>query len=77
MLFLFYDFFSWSHNSRYLLTASRDWNVIIWDLSSTAANTPQGERRDTVRFDAPVTSAHLHPRNRLVFPLSTSEDLRN
>ena len=24
---------------------------------------PAGERRDTVRFDAPVTSAHLHPRN--------------
>lgn len=53
----------WSGNSRYLLTASRDWNVIIWDLSAGAADTLQGERTHTVRFDAPVTSAALHPRN--------------
>jgi COMPASS component SWD1 len=33
--------------------------VIIWDLST-------GDRRQTVRFDAPVTSADLHPRNRSV-----------
>ncbi|MBW0462736.1 hypothetical protein O181_002451 [Austropuccinia psidii MF-1] len=46
----------WSRNSRYLLSSSRDWNVIIWDLQS-------GERRDTIRFDAPVTSAHFHPLN--------------
>ena len=48
--------YSWSRNSRYLLSASRDWNVIIWDLHT-------GERRDTIRFDAPITSAVLHPRN--------------
>ncbi|KWU47190.1 WD40 repeat-like protein [Rhodotorula sp. JG-1b] len=53
----------WSGNSRYLLTAARDWNVIIWDLSAGAADTLQGERRHTVRFDAPITSAALHPRN--------------
>ncbi|BGP08186.1 chromatin binding protein [Rhodotorula toruloides] len=53
----------WSSNSRYLLTASRDWNAIIWDLSASAADTVEGERRHTVRFDAPITSADLHPRN--------------
>ncbi|GAA5885881.1 hypothetical protein JCM6882_004189 [Rhodosporidiobolus microsporus] len=53
----------WSSNSRYLLTASRDWNAIIWDLHASAADTPEGERAHTVRFDAPVTSADLHPRN--------------
>lgn len=58
------SFSSWSQNSRFLLTASRDWNAIIWDLSAEAAESPEGERRHTVRFDAPVTSAHLHPRNR-------------
>lgn len=47
---------SWSRNSRYLLSASRDWNVIVWDLKT-------GARRDTIRFDAPVTTAVLHPRN--------------
>ncbi|GAA6040189.1 hypothetical protein JCM8097_004172 [Rhodosporidiobolus ruineniae] len=53
----------WSSNSRYLLTASRDWNAIIWDLHASAADSVEGERRYTVRFDAPVTSADLHPRN--------------
>ncbi|GAA6020877.1 hypothetical protein JCM11491_000017 [Sporobolomyces phaffii] len=53
----------WSQNSRYLLSASRDWNVIIWDLSSSAFSTVTGERRNTIRFDAPVTSANLHPSN--------------
>jgi len=61
---------SWSHNSRYLLTASRDWNVIIWDLSSAAFSTVIGERRNTIRFDAPVTSAALHPTNSFVPPSS-------
>ena len=59
--------FSWSRNSRYLLTASRDWNAIIWDLSASSLNSKNGgtgERRDTIRFDAPITSANLHPRNR-------------
>ncbi|KAG0149719.1 hypothetical protein CROQUDRAFT_720866 [Cronartium quercuum f. sp. fusiforme G11] len=46
----------WSKKSRYLLSSSRDWNVIIWDLQT-------GERRNTIRFDAPVTSAQFHPHN--------------
>ncbi|GAA5975983.1 hypothetical protein JCM11641_002858 [Rhodosporidiobolus odoratus] len=53
----------WSNNSRYLLSASRDWNAIIWDLAASAADTVEGERRWTVRFDAPITSATLHPKN--------------
>ncbi|BGP16354.1 hypothetical protein JCM10213_004895 [Rhodosporidiobolus nylandii] len=53
----------WSSNSRYLLSASRDWNAIIWDLDASAADTVEGERRWTVRFDAPITSADLHPKN--------------
>lgn len=57
---------SWSRNSRYLLSASRDWNVIIWDLDANASTSVRPERRHTLRFDAPVTSAHLHPRNRYV-----------
>lgn len=46
----------WSQSSRFLLSSGRDWNVIIWDLES-------GERRNTIRFDAPVTSAQFHPIN--------------
>jgi COMPASS component SWD1 len=38
------------------MSASRDWNVIIWDLKT-------GDRRTTVRFESPITSAALHPRN--------------
>ncbi|KAH9938717.1 WD40-repeat-containing domain protein [Fomitopsis serialis] len=50
----------WSRNSRYVLTSSKDWNVIIWDLAS---DTDPIRRRATVRFDAPVVSASFHPRN--------------
>lgn len=48
---------SWSRRGRFLLSASKDWTVIVWDLKT-------GERRRTVRFDAPVTCAALHSKNR-------------
>lgn len=51
---------SWSRHSRYVLTSSKDWNVIIWDLASEC-DPPQ--RHSTIRFDAPVVSASFHPRN--------------
>lgn len=54
---------SWSRNSRYVLTASKDWNVVVWDLAS---ETDPPKRKTTVRFDASVTSAQFHPRNRYV-----------
>ncbi|KAF8164304.1 COMPASS complex protein [Pholiota molesta] len=50
----------WSRNSRYLLTSSKDWNVLIWDLASDC-DPPQ--RYASIRFDAPVVSASFHPRN--------------
>ncbi|KAK4056681.1 chromatin binding protein [Microbotryomycetes sp. JL221] len=53
----------WSRNSRYLLTASKDWNVIVWDLSRQAVDSSRGERKHTIRFDGPILSAHFHPRN--------------
>ncbi|KAG8688686.1 chromatin binding protein [Ceratobasidium sp. 395] len=43
-------------NSRYVLTSSKDWNCIIWDMSN-------GERQTTIRFDAPILSASFHPKN--------------
>lgn len=55
-------FQSWSRNSRFVLTSSKDWNVIVWDLASDI-DPPQ--RKTTIRFDAPVSSASFHPRNRL------------
>lgn len=70
----------WSRNSRYVLTASKDWNIIIWDLASPC-DPPQ--RHTTIRFDAPVVAASFHPRNsRIVLALlSTGEayivDLRS
>ncbi|TCD61486.1 chromatin binding protein [Steccherinum ochraceum] len=50
----------WSKHSRYVLTSSKDWNVIVWDIAS---DTDPPRRVTTVRFDAPVTSAAFHPRN--------------
>jgi COMPASS component SWD1 len=46
------------------MTASLDWNCIIWDLAS-AADPPQRIR--TIRFDVPLARALFHPRNRYVF----------
>jgi WD40 repeat protein len=53
------DTFSWSRNSRYVMTSSRDWNCVLWDLET-------GERVKTIRFDCPASGASLHPRNRSV-----------
>ncbi|KAJ7593132.1 WD40 repeat-like protein [Mycena floridula] len=53
----------WSRNSRFVLTSSRDWNVIVWDLSSTC---DPMQRHSTVRFDVPVVFATFHPRNRKI-----------
>ncbi|KAL4075626.1 WD40 repeat-like protein [Scleroderma citrinum] len=70
----------WSRNSRFVLTASKDWNIIIWDLASPS-DPPR--RHATIRFDAPVVTASFHPRNsRIILALlSTGEayivDLRS
>ncbi|EIN10220.1 WD40 repeat-like protein, partial [Punctularia strigosozonata HHB-11173 SS5] len=56
----------WSRNSRYLLTTSKDWNVVVWDL---AADFDPPQRHTTVRFDAPVLQAYFHPRNRRAYEL--------
>ena len=45
-----------------MLTASKDWNIVLWDLMS---ETDPPRRKTTVRFDAPVASASFHPRNKI------------
>lgn len=70
----------WSKNSRWVLTSSKDWNIIIWDLASLC---DPMQRHSTIRFDAPVLSASFHPRNsNIVLALMSSgeaylTDLRN
>ncbi|KAJ5904600.1 hypothetical protein N7504_006983 [Penicillium tannophilum] len=58
---------SWSRCGRYLLTSSQDWKCILWDLED-------GSRIHTVRFEAPVYIAELHPFNHLLFVASLFED---
>lgn len=65
--------YSWSQNSRYVLTSSKDWNVIIWDLAS---DTDPPRRQATIRFDVPVVSASFHPKNRCA-PFLLSQTCRN
>ncbi|KAF9521669.1 WD40-repeat-containing domain protein [Crepidotus variabilis] len=62
----------WSRNSRYILSSSKDWNVVVWDLSTTS-DPPQ--RYASIRFDNPVVSACFHPKNSriLAVVLSTGE----
>ncbi|TIA89110.1 hypothetical protein E3P99_02223 [Wallemia hederae] len=59
---------SWSMNSRYLLSASRDWNCVVWDVET-------GERRQTIKMDAPVQEAFFHPcsSNCILITLSTQQ----
>lgn len=53
---------SWSRDGRYLLTSSQDWKCILWDLAD-------GSRVRTVRFEAPVYIAELHPFNQYSSPV--------
>ncbi|KAJ5161804.1 hypothetical protein N7492_007196 [Penicillium capsulatum] len=58
---------SWSRDDRYILTSGQDCKSILWDLKD-------GSRMRTVRFDAPVYIAELHPFNHLLFVASLFED---
>ncbi|MCJ1421480.1 chromatin binding protein [Xylographa parallela] len=59
---------SWSRDGRYLLSSSQDWNCVLWDLKD-------GSRVRTVRFEAPVYIAELHPYNQsFLFVASLFED---
>ncbi|KAI9853118.1 MAG: chromatin binding protein [Thelocarpon superellum] len=58
---------SWSRDGRFLLSSSQDWKCVLWDLQD-------GSRVRTVRFEAPVYIAELHPFNHLLFVASLFED---
>ncbi|MCJ1322902.1 chromatin binding protein [Xylographa vitiligo] len=58
---------SWSRDGRYLLSSSQDWKCVLWDLED-------GSRVRTVRFEAPVYIAELHPYNHFLFVASLFED---
>ncbi|KAL1741949.1 WD40-repeat-containing domain protein [Schizophyllum fasciatum] len=62
----------WSRQSRYLLTAGDDWNVILWDLEDT---TQPAQRLMTFRQDHLVLSAQFHPRNSKVILVAISGDV--
>ncbi|KAI9771079.1 MAG: chromatin binding protein [Geoglossum simile] len=57
----------WSRDGRYLLSSSQDWKCVLWDLKD-------GSRVRTVRFEAPVYIAELHPFNHLLVVASLFED---
>ena len=65
---------SWSRNNRYLLSASHDATAIVWDLSYLnpllpaqtpiqAQAGPSSSRKETLRFESPLSNAQFHPRN--------------
>ncbi|EER26755.1 chromatin binding protein [Coccidioides posadasii str. Silveira] len=58
---------SWSRCGRYLLSSSQDWKCVLWDMKD-------GSRVRTVRFEAPVYIAELHPFNHWLFVASLFED---
>ncbi|KAK9458539.1 WD40-repeat-containing domain protein [Lipomyces oligophaga] len=58
---------SWSRDGRYLLSASRDWKCILWDLKD-------GSRRVSVCFESAIWGAELHPLNQNIFVVALYED---
>jgi COMPASS component SWD1 len=58
---------SWSTNDRYLLSAGQDWKVVLWDLQD-------GSRVQTVRLQAAIFIAELHPKDHMVFVAALFED---
>ncbi|KAF2787862.1 WD40 repeat-like protein, partial [Melanomma pulvis-pyrius CBS 109.77] len=58
---------SWSTNDRYLLSAGQDWKCVLWDLKD-------GSRVRTVRFEAAIFIAELHPKNHMMFVAALFED---
>ncbi|KAK9450758.1 WD40-repeat-containing domain protein [Limtongia smithiae] len=58
---------SWSRDGRYLLSSSRDWKCILWDLYD-------GSRERTVHFESAIWTAELHPFNHLIFVVALFED---
>jgi COMPASS component SWD1 len=61
---------SWSSDGRYLLSASQDWKVVLWDLSDgvlAGAEKEKGSvggvRLRTLRVGGPVYMADMHPQN--------------
>lgn len=67
---------SWSSCSRYLLTASQDWYVKLWDLSKINQGNLKGGSPiiREVRFDGPIWLASLHPLDHFRFTASIFED---
>ncbi|CAO3590637.1 unnamed protein product [Absidia cylindrospora] len=51
---------SWSRNGRYLLSASKDWTCIFWDLVT-------GTKHTKIRFDTPLLMAQMHPKKNFQF----------
>ncbi|PVI08401.1 WD40 repeat-like protein [Periconia macrospinosa] len=58
---------SWSTNDRYLLSAGQDWKCVLWDLKD-------GSRVRTVRFEAAIFIAELHPQDHMKFAAALFED---
>ncbi|KAF1954656.1 WD40 repeat-like protein [Byssothecium circinans] len=58
---------SWSTDDRFLLSAGQDWKCVLWDLKD-------GSRVRTVRFEAAIFIAELHPKNHMKFAAALFED---
>lgn len=50
---LIYLLISWSRNGRYLLSASKDWKCVVWDLFFTEQHMPVHHNKSSLKNPAP------------------------
>lgn len=65
---------SWSSCGRYILSASQDWSVKLWDLSKVN-NDNENPLWGEITCDGPIWQATSHPQNPFQFIASLYEDL--
>ncbi|KAI8074114.1 WD40-repeat-containing domain protein [Gongronella butleri] len=59
---------SWARSGRYLLSGSKDWTCILWDLLTAT-------KCSKVRFDTPVMMAQMHPKKNDQFVVALFQEI--
>lgn len=65
---------NWSRCGRYILSSSQDWRCKLWDLNNINKGNQNLAMIRQVKFDGPIWSASMNPKNPFIFTASLLED---